>query len=61
MADDEIIAFNPKDIYKVNWRPMMTEELARTKDAIEKELISEFTLRVRHPYAFAWLKGLKTV
>ena len=61
MADDEIIAFNPKDIYKVNWRPMMTEELARTKDAIEKELISEFTLRVCHPYAFAWLKGLKTV
>lgn len=60
LADDEIIAYRPSDIYKVNLRPMHTEELARTKDAVEKELISEFTLRVCHPYAFAWLKGLAT-
>ena len=58
LADDEIIAYRPNDIYKVNWRAMQTAELGRDKDAIEKELISEFTLRVCHPYAFAWLKGL---
>lgn len=60
LADDEIIAYRPKDIYKVNWRAMHTKELARTEDAIKKEIISEFTLRVCHPYAFAWLKGLAT-
>jgi hypothetical protein len=60
LADDEIIAYRPKDIYKVNWRPMHTKELGRNKDAVEKEIISEFTLRVCHPYAFAWLKGLAT-
>lgn len=60
MADDEIIAYTPENLRKVNWRPMKPYELARTADATEKELISEFTLRVCHPYAFAWLKGLKT-
>lgn len=59
LADDEIIAYRPSDIYKVNLRAMHTKEMARTKDAIEKEIISEMTLRVCHPYAFAWLKGLK--
>ena len=58
LADDEIIAYRPSDIFKVNLRPMHTKELGRNKDAIEKELISEMTLRVCHPYAFAWLKGL---
>ena len=61
LNDDEIIPYDPTLIKKVNWRPMHTKELGRTKDAIEKELISEFTLRVCHQYAFAWLKGLKTV
>lgn len=60
LNDDEIIAYRPRDIYKVNWRPMHTKELGRDKDALEKEIISEFTLRVCHPYAFAWLKGLAT-
>lgn len=58
LSDDEIIAYRPSDIYKVNLRAMHTKELGRSKDAIEKELISEMTLRVCHPYAFAWLKGL---
>lgn len=58
LADDEIIAYRPSDIFKVNLRAMHTKELGRDKDAIEKELISEMTLRVCHPYAFAWLKGL---
>lgn len=58
--NDEIIAYDPSMIYKVNWRAMHTKEIARTKDAIEKEIISEFTLRVCHEYGFAWLKGLAT-
>ena len=58
LADDEIIAYRPSDIYKVNKRAMHTKELARNEDAIKKEIISEMTLRVCHPYAFAWLKGL---
>lgn len=58
LADDEIIAYRPSDIYKVNLRAMHTKELARTEDAVKKELISEFTLRVCHPFAFSWLKGL---
>ena len=59
LNDDEIIFYDPKMIYKVNWRAMQTLEIARTKDAVEKEIISEFTLRVCHEYAFSWLKGLK--
>ena len=60
LADDEIIPYDPSMIYKVNWRAMGTHEIARTKDAIEKEIISEFTLRVCHEYAFAYGKGLAT-
>lgn len=59
LPDDEIIAYNAKSIYKVNWRPMKTIETAKVKDAIKKVILSEFTLRVEHPYAFAWIKGLK--
>lgn len=59
LGDDEIIPYDPSLIYKVNWRPMHTKELGRVDDSIKKELISEFTLRVCHKYAFSWLKGLK--
>jgi hypothetical protein len=55
---DEIIALRPKDIYKVNLRPMKTTPLPRTRDADEKELISEFTLRVCTPFAFARFHNL---
>ncbi len=60
LSDDEIIPYDPSLIKKVNWRAMHTKELGRTKDAVEKELISEFTLRVCHEYGFAWMKNLAT-
>ncbi|WP_172201074.1 DUF5309 family protein [Campylobacter sp. RM16188] len=59
LANNEIIAYRSEDILKVNWRPMEVRELPTSDDAIEKEIISEFTLRVCTPVAFAWLKNLK--
>ena len=59
LENNEIVAYNPEDIIKVNWRPMRTEERKTTKDEIVKEILSEFTLRVCTPYAFTWLKNLK--
>ncbi|MBE9829357.1 SU10 major capsid protein [Campylobacter concisus] len=59
LDQNEIIAFRADDIFKVNWRPMMTRELPTSNDAVEKEIISEFTLRVCTPVAFGWLKKLK--
>ncbi|MFL1707064.1 DUF5309 family protein [Campylobacter sp. MOP7] len=59
LANNEIIAYRSEDIFKVNWRPMAVRELPTGDDAIEKEIISEFTLRVCTPIAFAWLKNLK--
>lgn len=59
LADNEIIAFRSDDIYKVNWRPMFVRELTSSDDVKEKEIVSEITLRVCTPVAFAWLKNLK--
>lgn len=59
LAQNEIIVYRPEDIYKVNWRAMHTKDRVTTDDAIKKEIISEFTLRVCTPFAFCWLKNLK--
>ncbi|MDL0088490.1 SU10 major capsid protein [Campylobacter gastrosuis] len=59
LAENEIIAYRSDDIVKVNWRAMKTREIPTSDDAIKKEIISEFTLRVCTPVAFAWLKNLK--
>lgn len=59
MADDEIVFFNPEYIKAVVYRPTKILDIARTKDAIEKELITELTLRIDHKYALCRLKGLK--
>lgn len=59
LLDSEVIAYDPSLIKKVNWRAMHTKELARVADEVKKEIISEFTLRVCHEYAFSWCKGLK--
>lgn len=59
LDQNEIIAFRSDDIFKVNWRPMEVNELPTSNDAVEKEVLSEFTLRVCTPVAFAWLKNLK--
>jgi hypothetical protein len=58
VAAGEIIAVNHSDIALVYQRLTKVEELGRTKDAIEKELISELTLRVNNPYAVSKLKNL---
>ena len=59
LDQNEIIAFRSDDIFKVNWRPMEVNKLPTSNDAVEKEVLSEFTLRVCTPIAFAWLKNLK--
>lgn len=59
LKQDEILVYRPEDIYKVNWRAMHTKDRITTDDAVAKEIISEFTLRVCTPYAFCWLKNLK--
>lgn len=59
LDQNEIIAFRSDDIFKVNWRAMEVKELPTSDDAVENEIISEFTLRVCTPVAFAWLKNLK--
>lgn len=59
LAENEIIAYRPEDIFKVNWRPMKIVDRVSTDDDTKKEIISEFTLRVCTPFAFAWLKNLK--
>lgn len=59
LAQNEIIAFRSEDIYLVQLRPMNTRDLPTSNDEIVKEIVSEFTLRVCTPVAFAWLKNLK--
>ncbi|WP_162273637.1 SU10 major capsid protein [Campylobacter pinnipediorum] len=59
LENNEIIAYNPEDIVKVNWRPMEVKSRVTTDDKELKEIISEFTLRVCTPYAFCALQSLK--
>ncbi|NOQ32446.1 MAG: hypothetical protein GQ570_15160 [Helicobacteraceae bacterium] len=58
VASDEILSVNHADLALVYQRLSKTEEIARTKDAIEKELISELTLRVNNPFTVGKLSGL---
>ncbi|ALV24936.1 hypothetical protein CIG2463D_1368 [Campylobacter iguaniorum] len=58
LADTEIIAYNPDDIYKVNWRAMRERQLNTSDDAVLYEILNEFTLRVCTPFAFAWIHNL---
>lgn len=54
----EIISMNLKDVALVYQRLSKTYELARTADSMEKELISEVTLRVNNPFAVGKMTGL---
>ncbi|MDR0666288.1 MAG: DUF5309 domain-containing protein [Campylobacteraceae bacterium] len=58
VGQNEIIAIRPQDIYKVNLRPMKTRDILSPNDIKQKEIISEFTLRVCTPFAFALLSDL---
>lgn len=59
LADDEIAFLRPDLIHKVDWRAMKNHDIPSGDDAVQKELRSEFTLRVDNPLAFIRLKGLK--
>lgn len=58
--DDEIVFTNMSNLALVYQRLTKKYDLARTKDAVEKELISELTLRVNNPYAVGLISGLTT-
>lgn len=60
VADSEIVFASVPNLALVYQRLTKKYDLARTKDAIEKELISELTLRVNNPYAVGLLSGLAT-
>lgn len=59
LEDNEVIAFKPAEIYKVNWRAMHERDIPTSKDALLKEIVSEFTLRVSSPFSLARIKNLK--
>jgi len=56
--EDEIIGINAPSLALVYQRLTKSYDIARTKDAIEKELISELTLRVNNPYAVTRISKL---
>jgi hypothetical protein len=58
LAQNEIIVYRPQEIHKVFWRPTKVYEKARTSDALQKQVLSELTLRIDTPYSFAWLKNI---
>jgi hypothetical protein len=58
VASDQIVGVNLPSLALVYNRLTKSYELARTKDAVEKELISELTLRVNNPYAVSLLDNL---
>lgn len=59
LANNEIIAYRSEDIYAVYWRMTKKKDLPTENDEIKKEILTELTLRVCTPVAFAWLKNLK--
>jgi len=56
--EDEIIGVNLPSLALVYQRLTKTYDIARTKDAIEKELISELTLRVNNPFGVTRISDL---
>lgn len=60
VADDEIIGINAGSLALVYQRLTKPYDLARNSDSIQKELISELTLRVNNPYGVTLISGLTT-
>ncbi|WP_151946622.1 SU10 major capsid protein [Aliarcobacter butzleri] len=60
VAADEIIGINAGSLALVYQRLTKPYDLARNSDSIQKELISELTLRVNNPYAVTRISGLTT-
>lgn len=59
ITDTEIIGVNLPSLALVYQRLTKSYDIARTSDAIQKELISEITLRVNNPYAVTRIHNLK--
>ena len=59
LATNEVIAYRSEDIYALYWRITKKRDLPSENDEIKKEILTELTLRVCTPVAFAWLKNLK--
>lgn len=57
---DKIVGINYDSIALIYARLTKSYDLARTKDAVEKEIITECTLRVNNPFGATLLSGLKT-
>lgn len=55
---DEIIGINHGSLALVYQRLTKPYDIARTSDSIQKELISELTLRVNNPYGVTRISGL---
>lgn len=60
VPQDTIYGVNMQSLALVYQRLTKSYNLARTGDAINKQLISELTLRVNNPYAVCKLSGLTT-
>ena len=58
VASGEAIAVNHNDLALVYQRLSKSYELSRTSDSINKEIISELTLRVNNPFAVAKMSGI---
>ena len=58
VSDTQIIGVNMPSLALVYGRLTKAYDLARTKDAVEKELITELTLRVNNPFGVSLLDNL---
>lgn len=60
VPDGDIFGVQMDNLALVHQRLMKTYELGRIDDAVKKEIITELTLRVNHPFATGKLHNLKT-
>lgn len=58
VASSQVVGVNLSHLALVYKRLMKTEDVARTKDAKEKTIITEATLRVNNPYAVSLIDNL---
>ena len=58
LANNQLVGVNMPSLALVYERLTKAYDLARTRDAVEKELITELTLRVNNPYGVSLLDDL---
>jgi hypothetical protein len=59
LDDSEIIAYQPKQIHTVFYRPTVLKSVNLDEDGSREQFITEMTLRVDTPFAMTRLKNLK--